>query len=735
MNKITRAFAIVAAVLAVPSAALAQSSPGLTYGQVPTAAQWNSYFAAKQDVLGYTPVNKAGDVMIGRLVTAPSNTTQAGFNITPGVAPSGPRNGDMWITAAGLYVWINGSTSVLPVDQTITLTGDVTGSGFPSITTTVSKIAGTTVSGTTGTTNVVFSSAPTVVGGSFTALSALAIRSSGIGAFDLTFANSENMTAGRTLSFALSDANRTINLSGNLTISGATTLPTIAQGDIWYGSAAGVMSALGKSATATRYLANTGASNDPAWDLVNLANGVTGTLAAAQFPALTGDVTTTAGSLATTIAANAVLYSKFQQVAASSLVGNATGSLANATGITVGATLTFSGSALQTVAHTGDVTTSANSFATILVNIPTGVTMAGYLAATDIAAPTTPGAGVTRLYVDSTGKRLHDKNDAGVIGTTVVGDSGAANNYISAIDPSTGAITKSQPACATLSNSGAFCSSTDAANLTGTVNSARVAGSYTGITAVGALTAGSLASGFTTVGVTVGGTGTPTQFTTGSVVFAGASGVYTQDNAKLFYNDSLFRLGIGTASPSASLHVNNGTTAGTPISGTVAYIQGADGTSTTLGMDAFGITSTSILLFRQANGTAASPTQTLLGSALGYIGFRGYNNGGAFDTINNALIYTTATESHTATAQGADIAIYTTPNGTATAALSATFQASGGVSIGSAADPGVNNLSVAGIYKVGATSGLSATKTVRASGGAADCTLIFTGGIITGGSC
>lgn len=32
-----------------PFVALAQSSPGLQYGQVPTAGQWNSYFAAKQD--------------------------------------------------------------------------------------------------------------------------------------------------------------------------------------------------------------------------------------------------------------------------------------------------------------------------------------------------------------------------------------------------------------------------------------------------------------------------------------------------------------------------------------------------------------------------------------------------------------------------------------------------------------------------------------------------------------
>lgn len=37
------------ALFLAPLAAHAQSSPGLSYGQVPTAGQWNSYFAAKQD--------------------------------------------------------------------------------------------------------------------------------------------------------------------------------------------------------------------------------------------------------------------------------------------------------------------------------------------------------------------------------------------------------------------------------------------------------------------------------------------------------------------------------------------------------------------------------------------------------------------------------------------------------------------------------------------------------------
>ena len=49
-----------------------------------------------------------------------------------------------------------------------------------------------------------------------------------------------------------------------------------AQGDLFYGASVGVIGALAKDASATRYLSNTGATNNPAWAQVNLANGVTG---------------------------------------------------------------------------------------------------------------------------------------------------------------------------------------------------------------------------------------------------------------------------------------------------------------------------------------------------------------------------------------------------------------------------------------------------------------------------
>jgi hypothetical protein len=59
--------------------------------------------------------------------------------------------------------------------------------------------------------------------------------------------------------------------------------------------------------------------------------------------------------------------------------------------------------------------------------------------------------------------------------------------------------------------------------------------------------------------MTYGGTGTATTFAQGSVVFADVGGVYTQDNANFFWDDTNNRLGIGTASPTAVLHLKAGT--------------------------------------------------------------------------------------------------------------------------------------------------------------------------------
>lgn len=58
--------------------------------------------------------------------------------------------------------------------------------------------------------------------------------------------------------------------------------------------------------------------------------------------------------------------------------------------------------------------------------------------------------------------------------------------------------------------------------------------------------------------VSRGGTGTGTTFTQGSVIFAGALGVYSQNNSHFFWDNTNNRLGIGTnTSLGAKLHISN----------------------------------------------------------------------------------------------------------------------------------------------------------------------------------
>ena len=88
------------------------------------------------------------------------------------------------------------------------------------------------------------------------------------------------------------------------------------------------------------------------------------------------------------------------------------------------------------------------------------------------------------------------------------------------------------------------------------------AGGGVSVSSFSAGTTGLTPSTATTGAVTLGGTlavangGTNAgEFNAGSVVFAGASGTYTQDNSGLFYDNTNDRLGIGTASPNYKLHI------------------------------------------------------------------------------------------------------------------------------------------------------------------------------------
>ena len=177
----------------------------------------------------------------------------------------------------------------------------------------------------------------------------------------------------------------------------------------------------------------------------------------------------------------------------------------------------------------------------------------------------------------------------------------------------------------------------------------------------------SLTAGVTgTLPVGNGGTGTATTFTTGSVVFAGASGVYSQNNAKFFWDNTNNRLGINTATPQTQLTIVSNTQTTTPTgtlpSGTDLYIVGANAANTRITQDAYGTGAYGVYTARSARGTAASPTASQSGDTLTQFTGRGYGATG-FATASTGRFDVTAAENFTDTAQGTYASVFTTATG------------------------------------------------------------------------
>jgi hypothetical protein len=175
------------------------------------------------------------------------------------------------------------------------------------------------------------------------------------GALTKTDDTNVTLTLGGSASTALLNAaSLTLGWTGQLAVTrGGTGLSTVAQGDILYGSAANTLAVLSKNTTATRYLSNTGTTNNPAWAQVNLSNGVTGTLPTAN-----------GGTNLTTFTANGVVYaSSTSALATGSILGfdgtnlllNTASSIATTWFSIYGASSSKNGIAVQNSADTGTI--------------------------------------------------------------------------------------------------------------------------------------------------------------------------------------------------------------------------------------------------------------------------------------------------------------------------------------------------------------------------------------------
>lgn len=281
------------AIAALPSIAFAQSNPGLTYKQVPTAGQWNSYFSAKQDALGYTPLNVAGGVMSGRLVTAAPGATVAGLNMSPGTAPAAPVDGDIWATSGGLFVQINGTT-VGPISGASGGSFSATtplAVSFPAGVTTyacatcsvttlpLSQFASTTstqlqgiISDETGSGLLVFNNSPSLTTPNLgvattTSINKVAITAPATSA-TLTIANGKTLTASNSLTFTGTDgtsfafpgaSDTVVTLGATQTLTSKTlTAPVMTTPSL--GVASGTSLALGGATIGSNALAVTGSS-------------------------------------------------------------------------------------------------------------------------------------------------------------------------------------------------------------------------------------------------------------------------------------------------------------------------------------------------------------------------------------------------------------------------------------------------------------------------------------------
>jgi hypothetical protein len=171
------------------------------------------------------------------------------------------------------------------------------------------------------------------------------------------------------------------------------------------------------------YLVKTADATLTSERVVTDTSSVTGTglplrQAKASRAALTGDVTASANSNATTIANDAVTFAKMQNVATDSLLGRDTAGTGDVENITLNSTLAMSGSgALQRAALTGDVTAPAGSNVTTIPNDTVTLAKMANVASGSVLGRVSAGTGDPETLVGSQVGGLIAINDLSDVAT------------------------------------------------------------------------------------------------------------------------------------------------------------------------------------------------------------------------------------------------------------------------------------------------------------------------------